>query len=176
MVNTFLEATKTTEKFKPNIVSRPKTTDTTKKRHPRIATPWDAFSSVPGRGIAFGPGTDVSAPGGDAGMAMGDAGAAAGGDGGAACECLGMNARFPECMDILVEKYPENDVVSEIKCLFDRMKSEPDRINEPFYHGADGASALHDSDMVAAMAASCEAALNAFKKQTGMDYYDFRIK
>lgn len=191
------EGSQTTEKFKENRVkSNSHSTELNHGHHPSTATPWDAYDSTPGsrakksgisvRSITGPAGWDAA---GEAVMnsnmayqasvcgpsAGGDCGAGGGDGGGAAMESTGYNA-FRECLDGLALSYPNSDAIVEIQKMFDGMRDSDSHDMKQLYHSADGMSVRHDDgqDVIAQLAAACEATLNAFKKQTGMDYTDFR--
>lgn len=189
---------KTTPKFVENTVSKPDTKHETHLNNGhgvKKGTACDAFGSAVGdRGNATA--SDIIAGGMPAGYGMADGGAAMasvmaaqgagphGGNGGGASsmmECEGFK-NFKECLNGLALAYPKSDAVSEIRTMFDNLfdSETTKKVASPIYHSADGLSRREDVDTeahvdaVAQLAAACEATLNAFKKQTGIDYLEFR--
>lgn len=103
----------------------------------------------------------------------------AGDGGGAAAAGESVEARQ---IDAIIESFhqanPSSDVMDEIQKVFNGIKEG----NGYLYHSCDGVSALTPNGevpptseaQVSALAASCEAALNAFKEYTGFDYLSWR--
>ena len=178
-----------TPKFKPN------GSGTSKKRkdgyvcggkHPRIGFPGYGYDSTPGSRMGaggfphmnLGPGPAVPDASGPIATAPAPAGPGGPGDGGGGCGACGESVEAMQINTILESYEKENpnaDVVAEIRKLFEGIKVG----NGAIYHSCDGYEALDDtaptSDaQISALAASCEAALNAFKEYTGFDYLSWR--
>lgn len=88
------------------------------------------------------------------------------------CEAIDKN------IDAIMEAYPSSPVVDEIrKAIHDLQEGNFTKL----YHGCDKiqceAQAVPvDEKMVTSLAASCESALSAFHKYTGVDYLSVRDK
>lgn len=169
--------------------------------HPRIGFPGYGYSSVPGDRNqtdrftpSLGPGPAIpaatpihqqSADGGVIEMTPGggDGGApmmgAPTGDGGApaAGESIDVS-NLDTIIEGLSEDQLNSDTMAEIRKIFESVKNG----SGVLYHSCDGVEVLDKeipptSDaQVSALAASCEAALNAFKEYTGIDYLTWRTK
>lgn len=96
-----------------------------------------------------------------------------GGDGGAAAAGESVEASQ---LNSIIESYkkdnPSSEVMREIQKIFEGISSGT------LYHSCDGVMALDSSptsdEQISALAASCEASLNAFKNYTGFDYFSWR--
>ena len=170
--------------------------DTTKASHPRIGFPGYAYSSVPGDRNqtamfkpSLGPGPAMPSPthidqqgdGHSGVIVMGNGGSGAGGGSVAPVTALTGCVEASQ-IDAIIESFhqanPSSDVMDEIQKVFNGIKEG----NGYLYHSCDGVSALAPNGeipptsdaQVSALAASCEAALNAFKEYTGFDYLSWR--
>lgn len=159
-----------------------------RRRHPRYATPYDAYSSVPGERMVMPYYPVTSFTGGGLGSPASLAAASAmcaaqvGGDGGAGgigesvddkTQPAGLTI-VTNTVDDLAKDCPNSNVVAEIKRLFDRIKDDPSGITVPVYQGCDGMDAGPTSETISCLAAACEATLGAFRRATGQDYEEFR--
>ena len=102
------------------------------------------------------------------------------GDGGGAA-AAGESVESSQ-IDAIIESFhkdnPNSNVMEEIQKVFQGIKDG----NGILYHSCDGVSAINSNNeipptseaQVSALAASCEAALNAFKEYTGFDYLSWR--
>lgn len=146
------------------------------KKHPKIGCAWDAMGPfagsgesgpfdgiTDGEGAQIGEGTPASAPAGDGGGAGGGMG-----------ESISPK-EFRAILEGIAEKYPESQVVGQIRKMFDDLQ---DGGTGKMYCGADGCQAEEpDTSMVSdqeaaisAAAATVEAALMTFRKIAGYDY------
>lgn len=88
------------------------------------------------------------------------------------CEAVDKN------LDAIMEAYPSSPVVDEIrKAIHDLQNGNATNL----YHGCDkiqceSQAVPVDEKMVTSLAASCESALSAFHKYTGVDYLSVRNK
>ena len=156
-----------TRKFQPTLGDGPKVPDAT-----TIQTNHGDYTGV----IAMGNGGG----GGGAGICAPVAAVMGGGDGGAGGGC-GESVEAKQ-IDAIIESFreanPNSDVMNEINKVFHGIMEG----NGFLYHSCDGMSALSpykdvpptSEGQVSALAASCEAALNAFKEYTGYDYLSWR--
>ena len=157
-----------------------------KRKHAKVGFKEYAFDSNPGFGhlasssdggstspVVMGTSTvGTSGPVADIGMGSGDAG-------GAACCASVGNLGIDAIIESFEKEHPSENVVSEIRQLFENVKKGQGIL----YHGCDGMAtpktesanpAAIDNAQLSALAASCEAALNAFKNYTGFDYLSLR--
>jgi len=160
--------------------------DKEKRKHAKVGFKEYGFDSNPGFGhlassssggstspVVMGTSSiGTSGPVADIGMGSGDAG------GSACCSSVG-NLGIDAILENFEKEHPSSDVVTEIRQLFENVKKGQGIL----YHGCDGMSnaktesanpAAIDNSQLSALAASCEAALNAFKNYTGFDYTTFR--
>lgn len=186
------------EDWKAMFEAQKKARKSKKRKHPRTATPWDAYSSVPGarmampywplstitgplgytpQGSAIADGLVAAQQSGVIGAHAGDFGGAdAGGgmgDGGGGCGGEAIDSVKAAIVEA-ERTCPNKDVVDEMKSLFGRLQVNPESYQCPVYFGTDGVDACATADSVGSLAAACEATLSAFKKATGMEYEDFR--
>lgn len=156
-----------------------------KRKHAKVGFPEYGFSSIPGEHFgasshapaSTGPivmGTSAvgtSGPVADIGMGSGDAGGACG-------ESVELKS-VESILENFEKEHPSSDVVGEIRQLFENVKKG----NGILYHGSDGMAtprtesanpAAVDESQLSALAAACEASLNAFRNYTGFDYTSLR--
>lgn len=157
-----------TQKFQPSLGDGPKVPDAT-----TIHTNHDDYTGV----IAMGNGGG----GGGAGFCAPVAAVMGGGDGGGGGCGESIEAKQ---IDAIIESFreanPNSDVMNEINKVFHGIMEG----NGFLYHSCDGMSALTpykevpptSESQVSSLAASCEAALSAFKGYTGYDYLSWRQK
>lgn len=120
-----------------------------------------------------------------------DCGGGCGGDcgGGMAGEAVDIK-KFNGILESFAIAHPESDVVKAIQTMFNNVANGDGQL----YHGCDGMDTTDgtidlekddidtsnarptDKDQISALAASCEAALNAFKTYTGYDYIEMRSR
>ena len=101
------------------------------------------------------------------------------GDGGAPAAGESIDtSNLDTIIEGLSEDQVNSDTMAEIRKIFESVKNG----SGVLYHSCDGVEVLDKeipptSDaQVSALAASCEAALNAFKEYTGIDYLTWRTK
>ena len=179
-----------TPKFKPNGGTEKKRKGgyVLNAKHPRIGFPGYGFDSTPGSRMGMGgphchnlgPGPAVPDASGPIATAPTPAGPGGPGDGGGGCGACGESVESMQ-IDAILESFekdhPNSDVVAEVRKVFDGIKDG----NGAIYHSCDGYEAIDDTSptsdtQISALAASCEAALNAFKEYTGYDYFAWRSK
>ena len=157
-----------------------------KRKHAKVGFKEYALDSNPGFGhlasssdggstspVVMGTSTvGTTGPVADICMGSGDAG-------GAACCASVGNLGIEAIIESFEKEHPSENVVSEIRQLFENVKKGQGIL----YHGCDGMAtpktesanpAAIDNAQLSALAASCEAALNAFKNYTGFDYLTLR--
>ena len=139
------------------------------RAHAKVGFPEYGMSSVPGEHFGS-PSTPAST--GPVDMGISTVGT-----------CGPVEAVAPTGVDAVMESFekehPSSDVVSEIRKLLENVRKG----NGVLYHGCDGAQATQmesanpapiENSQISALAAACEASLNAFKNYTGFDYTALR--
>lgn len=160
-----------TDKFQPTTGEGPAMPAAT-TIHQQSPDDGGVIEMTPGNGPT-GVGPAAPAPTGDGGN---------GGDGGgapaAAGEAIEANG-VESILECFSQANPASaDVIGEIRKMFNGLNGK----NGALYHSCDGAKAISpddtltptDDSQISALAASCEASLNAFKNYTGVDYITWR--
>lgn len=146
------------------------------KKHPKIGCAWDAMGPFAGSGES-GP-FDGIADGEGAQIGEGALAPAPAGDGGGAGGAMGESIspkQFRAILEGIAEKYPDSQVVGQIRNMFDDLQNGG---AGKMYCGADGCQSEEPDDTmvsdqdaaISAAAATVEAALMTFRKIAGYDY------
>ena len=153
-----------------------------KRKHAKVGFPEYGFSSVPGE--HFGPSAHAPASTGPIVMgtsSVGMSGPVADigmGSGGACSESVDYKS-VDAILENFEKEHPSSDIVGEIRKLLENVKKGKGIL----YHSCDGMStpktesanpAAVDDSQLSALAAACEASLNAFRNYTGFDYTSLR--
>ncbi len=173
-----------TPKFTPNGTEKKKKDGyVLHGKHPKVGFPGYGYDSTPGSRMGMGgfhchnlgPGPAIPDASGPIATAPAAAGPGGPGDGGGACGESVESSQIEVILESFEKEHPNSDVIAEIRKVFDGIKDG----NGAIYHSCDGYQALEDTSptsdaQISALAASCEASLNAFKEYTGYDYFAWR--